>query len=97
MFAFTECIIKQMLDFYKRIWQIFIPVFGALLVGVVGTIIWLDDRWYMPLMAITLTAIAIIFLAFGLISLINDFKDSRRREKEAKAPSVYEERGLHSL
>lgn len=86
-----------MLEFYKRAWQVSFPVFAALLVGMVQVVIFLSDRWYMPFMAISLAALALLFLVIALTCLVEDYQEARRKDKEVKAPSVYEKRGIKSL
>lgn len=86
-----------MLDFARRTWKIFIPAFAVLIVGSVSALIWLDGKWYHYLISISLAILALIALIIGLIAFIYDFKDTHRKDKEAKAPSVYEKEGLKFL
>ena len=83
------CIIRRMLELYKRTWQVFFPVFAALLLGAVGNIIWLNDKWYMPLIAIVLGILALIFLVMATMGYIYDYRDARRKDKENEAAQIH--------
>ena len=86
-------IIRHMLEFARRVWQIFIPAFAVLIVGSVSALIWLGNTWYHYLVSMVLAILAVIALIIGVVAFICDFKDTRRKDKEAKEPSVYEKRG----
>jgi len=90
----TQCYDRCILDFYKRSWQVLFPVFAVLAGIVVQVIIFLNEKWYMPLLAISLAVLSLIFFIWALICYVKDFNDTRRRKKEAEAPSVYEKRGV---
>jgi hypothetical protein len=80
MLKFLRHIICRMLDFYRRTWQVFFGLFGALLLGAIQIVVWLNDQWYMPLMAISVSILALICLMMALIGYINDYRDARRKE-----------------
>jgi len=84
-----------MLELYKRCWQIFIPAFVGLSGLAVTTWILFDD--YRIPVTIILLILASVCLVIGIIAFVYDIKDARRKDKEAKAPSVYEKRGLISF
>ena len=86
-----------MLDFYKRAWQILFPVFAVLLVGMIQMIISLSDKWYMPLTVISLAIISLLIFIIALTCFIKDYLEAHRKDKESKAPSVYEKRGFDKL
>lgn len=74
-------IIRQMLDFYRRVWQ---ASFAGFLVAVglsIQAIIYLKGSWYMLLLAIPLLIVSLICLVVALIGLRYDYRDARRRDK----------------
>jgi hypothetical protein len=86
-----------MVDLARRLWSIFIPGFIACVLGIVQSLIWLDGKWYQNLVSISLGFLALICLILGGITLFYDVRDTLRKEKKAKEPSVYEKGGLRII
>lgn len=82
-----------MLEFYKRCWHIFLPLFGVIVVGIIPTIYYLDGKSYQRVVIIILLTLAIICLIIGLIGFIKAFRYARKEEvgiieKDRKAKAV---------
>ena len=90
MFTYLKRIIRRMLDFYRRVWQAFLILFGVVL-GVAFVV--MNHIFVFVIILI----LALICLIIALIGLRLDYLDARRKEKEANAPSVYEKKGLSRL
>lgn len=83
-----------MLDFYRRTWQVFVGPFIAVLIGSIQVLIFLNDKWYMPLIVIPLAVLSIFLLVIVIICYVKDAKETHRKHKEANAPSKYEKEGI---
>jgi len=92
-----KSIIRRMLGMYKSLWKVLIPAFAILIVGAEQPLIFLEGKWYMPYLAGSLAFLALLCGVAGIISLIKNIQDERQKEKKAKEPSVYEERGTREL
>jgi len=86
-----------MLDFYRRAWYILGLLFATFLAASIQLLIYLDqtqhpNSYILPI-AIALASFAFVTFILTMICLLKDYRESRRKDKEAKAPSVYEKRG----
>ena len=91
MFAVVKRIIKRMLDFYRRVWQAFL----AACIGSVGIAAYLFKDYRVGF--IIMLIVSLICLVVTLIGLYYDYRDARRKDKEAKAPSIYEKKGINTF
>ncbi len=79
MLFFIKRIIQHMLDFYRRLCQAFFLGSPA-----IAGIAWLFRNC--SIVFIVLIIIALICFLVALIGLWCDYKDARRKDKQAKAP-----------
>jgi predicted histidine transporter YuiF (NhaC family) len=82
--------IRRMLDFYKRCWHIFLPLFGVFVIGIISAIYYLNGKSYQWDVIIAVLILAIICLIVGLIGFIRAFRYARKEEREAKVAKTYE-------
>jgi|WetSurMetagenome_2_1015567.scaffolds.fasta_scaffold121874_3 hypothetical protein len=86
-----------MLELVRRIWITFLSVFAVLAVGGCAPLYYLDGKKYQLLLSIVLWSLALICLVVAIIALTNDIKDTRKKDKEAKAPSIYEDHDVLAI
>jgi uncharacterized membrane protein len=79
-----------MIEFYKRCWHVFLPLFGIFVIGIIPAIHYLDGKRYQWDVIIVLIILAIIFLIIGLIGFIKAFKYARKEERETQATKNHE-------
>ena len=82
-----------MLELSRQLWQIFAPSFAVLAVGGCAPLYYLDGKSYQLLISIILWSLSFVFLIVAAIALAYDIKDTLKKHKAARAPSVYEKRG----
>jgi hypothetical protein len=73
-----------MLEFSKRCWQVFFPLFAAFLLGSLQSLIWLNGKWYQNLISISLAFLALVALVIAIIAFVYDIRDIRKKDKEQK-------------
>jgi hypothetical protein len=77
-------IIHRMIEFYKRCWVVFLPLFSVLLLGAIQT--WIMLEKYRDIATFILLISAGICLIIGIVAFICDFGDARKKEYDKKHP-----------
>lgn len=79
-----------MLEFYKRCWQVFLPLFAIFLVGGLQALFYLEKYEYQWVIIAILLILAVICLIIGIFALVSAVKDGLRKDRESKATKDYE-------
>ncbi len=85
-----RCIIRNMLELYKRCWQVFLPLFTLFLISGLQAFYYLDEYKYQWVIITILLILAVICLIIGITAFVYTFKDARRKGRESKAAKDYE-------
>lgn len=83
--AFFMCIIRNMIELYKRCWQVFLPLFAIFLIGILQVFYYLDEYKYQGVVIAILLILAVICLIIGITAFVYAIKDARRKDRESKA------------
>jgi len=78
-----------MIEFYKRWWQVFLPLFAVFGLGSLQAFYYLDKCSYQWIVITVLFILAIICLIIGIIGFIKVFRDACREEREKKREATH--------
>jgi hypothetical protein len=87
------CIICDVLEIARRLWQIFFSAFIALVVGIVPLLIFVKGI-ALKITLIVMSVLALICLAIAVITFICDFKNTWEKEHPEKMRERANERML---
>jgi len=79
-----------MIEFYKRCWQVFLPLFAVFSLGSLQAFYYLNEYSHQWAVIVSLVIVAIICLIIGLIGFINTLKDAQKKERKAKVAKNHE-------